>query len=150
MREYTLSGRRQGTFAGATVSADDPFIQAEFGQYWVEAQAARAYFDTTIQTVQAEWERRRELTDDERSKIALETLSLRTFASRTALEITPRIFELAGGRGTAWAADFDQYWRDVRTLSSHDPEVLARRVIGQHTLHGTSLVFPTHFRPRTH
>ncbi|MBS1091904.1 acyl-CoA dehydrogenase family protein [Gluconobacter sp. Dm-74] len=150
VRKYTLSGRRQGTFAGATVSADDPFIQAEFGQYWVEAQAARAYFDTTIQTVQAGWERRRELTDDERSKIALETLSLRTFASRTALEITPRIFELAGGRGTAWAADFDQYWRDVRTLSSHDPEVLARRVIGQHTLHGTSLVFPTHFRPRTH
>lgn len=146
IRDYTLQSRRQGIFGGASVSADDPFIQAEFGQYWVQAQAAQAYFERVIDSVQAAWERRAELTDEERSTIALETLSLRTFASRTALDVTPRIFELAGGRGTSWSADFDQYWRDVRTLSSHDPEVLARRVIGQHALHGTSLIFPTHFK----
>ncbi|CAI9121319.1 acyl-CoA dehydrogenase family protein [Brytella acorum] len=146
VRGYTLEGRRQGTFGGASVSADDPFIQAEFAGYWVQVQAARAYLDTTLDRVQAAWDRRAELTEEERGEIALDTLALRTFASRAALEITPRIFELAGGRGTAWAADFDQYWRDVRTLSSHDPEVLARRVIGQHVLHEKPLVFPSHFK----
>ncbi|MFS3137595.1 hypothetical protein ACLRDC_19880 [Gluconacetobacter sacchari] len=64
-----------------------------------------------------------------------------------ALHVTPRIFEFAGGRGTGFAADFDRFWRDVRTLSSHDPEVLARRTIGRHVLHDSPLFFPPHFKP---
>lgn len=145
-REWTVKGRRQGSFGGASISADDPFIQAEFAEYWVQIQAAQAYFDRTISAVQDQWEKRATLAEEDRGNIALETLSLRTFASRTALHITPRIFELLGGKAIGREADFDQYWRDVRTLSSHDPEVLARRVIGKHVLHQEPLIFPTHFK----
>ncbi|MCP1243080.1 acyl-CoA dehydrogenase family protein [Acetobacter lambici] len=146
VREWVLRGRRQGSFGGVSVSADDPFIQAEFAEYWVQVQAAQAYFDRTIAFVQSKWDQRSTLTDEDYGAIALETLSLRTFAARTALHVTPRVFELLGGRSTAREADFDQYWRDVRTLSSHDPEVLARRVIGKHVLHDEPLVFPPHFK----
>lgn len=145
-RNWTLQGKRQGTFPGSELSADDPFIQAEFAEYWIEAQAALAYLDSTIARVQQAWDSRTRLTEEDRGRIALDTLALRTFTSRTALHITPRIFEFAGGRGTAFAADFDRFWRDVRTLSSHDPEVLARRTIGRHVLHDLPLVFPPHFK----
>lgn len=145
-RKWVLQGRRQGSFGGVSISADDPFIQAEFAEYWVQVQAAQAYFERTIAFVQEQWDRRSTLTEEDYGAIALETLSLRTFAARTALHITPRVFELLGGRSTAREADFDQYWRDVRTLSSHDPEVLARRVIGKHVLHQDPLVFPPHFK----
>ncbi|MFT8585262.1 acyl-CoA dehydrogenase family protein [Acetobacter papayae] len=146
VREWSLHGRRQGSYGGVSISADDPFIQAEFAEYWVQVQAAQAYFEKVIKSVQEQWERRTSLTDEDYGAIALETLSLRTFASRTALHITPRIFELLGGRATGRETDFDQYWRDVRTLSSHDPEVLARRVIGRHVLHQEPLIFPAHFK----
>jgi alkylation response protein AidB-like acyl-CoA dehydrogenase len=145
-RRYATTDKRQATLPGAQVTADDVLVQAAFGEYWISAQAALAYFDGTIATLQDAWDRRDTLTEEDRGQIALDTLGLRTFTSQVALEVTARIFEFGGGRTTAQVLNFDRYWRDVRTLASHDPEVLARRLIGRHALTQEALIFPGHFK----
>jgi len=144
-RAYATTDKRQNTLPGAQVTADDVLVQVQFAESWLKLQAGLAYFEQVIGKLQVAWDARREISDEARSRIAIETLSLRSFASKIALEITPQIFEFGGGRATNASADFDRYWRDVRTLSSHDPAVLALRNVGVYALTQTPPAFPSHF-----
>lgn len=144
-RSYATGEKRQSTLPGASVTSDDVLVQAQFAELWLKVQAGLAYFDSEIARLQTGWDRRAELTDDDRGRLAVETLALRSFTSRVALEVTPEIFEFGGGRATSADKDFDRFWRDVRTLSSHDPAVLALRTIGNYALTGQTPRFPSKF-----
>jgi alkylation response protein AidB-like acyl-CoA dehydrogenase len=51
-------------------------------------------------------------------------------SSRTALEITSRIFELMGARATAGHSGYDRFLRNIRTHTLHDPVVYKSREVG--------------------
>lgn len=144
-RGWATGGKRQSTLPGAQVTADDVLVQAQFAEPWLQVQAGLAYFESEVAKLEAGWERRRELTDDDRGRLAVETLALRTFTSRIALEVTPQVFEFGGGRATNAANGFDRFFRDVRTLSSHDPAILAARIVGAYALTGAVPHFPSKF-----
>jgi alkylation response protein AidB-like acyl-CoA dehydrogenase len=144
-RAYATSDKRQSTLPGAKVTADDVLVQAQFAEPWLKVQAGLAYFESQIATLQSGWDRRAELSEDDRGRLAVETLALRSFTSKVALEVTPEIFEFGGGRATNAANDFDRFWRDVRTLASHDPAILAQRTIGAYALTGATPRFPSKF-----
>jgi alkylation response protein AidB-like acyl-CoA dehydrogenase len=57
-------------------------------------------------------------------------------AGRCALEVTSRIFEVMGARATASRYRFDRFWRNVRTLTLHDPLDLKVREVGDWVLNG--------------
>lgn len=144
-RAYATSEKRQSTLPGTTVTADDVLVQAQFAEEWLKVEAGLAYFESEIAKLQAGWDRRGELTDEDRGKLAVETLALRSFTSKIALEVTPQVFEFGGGRATNASNDFDRFWRDVRTLSSHDPAILALRTVGAYALTGAAPKFPSKF-----
>jgi alkylation response protein AidB-like acyl-CoA dehydrogenase len=147
-RQYATSQKRQSTLPGATVTADDVLVQVQFGELWLKLKAGLAYFDKTASLLQDAWENRRDLTEEDRGRVAMETLALRSFTSKNALEVTPQIFELGGGKATGAQQDFDRYFRDVRTLSSHDPAVLSMRTVGNYALTGKPAMMPSQFPPK--
>jgi alkylation response protein AidB-like acyl-CoA dehydrogenase len=61
------------------------------------------------------------LTAEERAAVAVETFKSKVHATRTALALTTKIFEVTGARATASKYGFDLYWRNVRTHTLHDP-----------------------------
>lgn len=144
-RSYARSGKRQVVLPGAETTADDLLVQTQFAPLWLKAQAALAYFEQGIERLQQGWDRRAELSEEERNRLAVETLAVRSFTAQTALDVTPEIFEFGGGRATGAAHDFDRFWRDARTLASHDPAVLALRTIGNFALNGTVPRFGSKF-----
>ncbi len=144
-RGYATGEKRQSTLPGAAVTADDVLVQTQFAELWLKVQAGLAYFESEIARLQRGWDNRKSLTEEDRGHLAVNTLALRSFTSKVALEVTPEIFEFGGGRATNAANDFDRFWRDVRTLSSHDPAVLALRTIGNYALTGAAPQFPSKF-----
>ena len=55
-------------------------------------------------------------------------------AGRTALDVTSRIFEVMGARATSERYRFDRFWRNVRTLTLHDPLDYKVREVGDSVL----------------
>jgi len=46
---------------------------------------------------------------------------VKVVATHTDLEVTAGVFEVTGARSTAEKYGLDQYWKDVRTHTLHEP-----------------------------
>ncbi len=60
----------------------------------------------------------------------------KALASQAALDITSRIFEVIGARGTHPRYGFDRFWRNIRTHTLHDPVAYKIAEVGNHVLNG--------------
>ncbi|RXH57993.1 acyl-CoA dehydrogenase family protein [Granulicella sibirica] len=144
-QDYARNRKRQVHAKNAPPTHADPLVQAQFGEAWIKLQAGLGYFDRVIAELQEAWDRRRNITEEERNEIAVKTLALRYYTARLALELTPQTFEFGGGTMTGDAEGFDRFWRNVRTLASHDPLVHSVRTVGDYALNGTLTRFGSHF-----
>jgi hypothetical protein len=48
------------------------------------------------------------------------------------------LFEVGGASATSETRRFDRYWRNARTLASHNPAIYRERAIGDYYLNGTA------------
>lgn len=76
------------------------------------------------------------LTPQARGETAVTVSAAKVNATRVALEVTSRVFEVQGARATANRYGFDRRWRDVRTHTLHDPVAYKVREVGDLTLNG--------------
>jgi len=53
------------------------------------------------------------------------------------LEATTLLFEIGGASATSEARRLDRYWRNARTLASHNPAIQRARAVGDYWLNGT-------------
>ena len=134
-RDFTLTHAKPRIPAFGS-ARKDPYLMGLYGEFLIKWQAGEAFLDQIIEEVQALWARRETATEEEIDKLTLRTAALANFAVQTALEITPRIYDAAGGGATAALSQFplDRYWRDVRTLSLHHPLVGASVSAGNYFL----------------
>jgi alkylation response protein AidB-like acyl-CoA dehydrogenase len=150
-KHYSRTQRRQSLFPlGVDSATNDPLIQTQYGELLIKVQAAEAFFEVVIAEAQAVWDARKTITEVERGALALRTLALRAFTANVALEVTPKIYDFAGGRATGSAYGFDRFWRNVRQLSVHDPLIYSARNLGDHTLNDKPFKFPNVFESKMH
>lgn len=145
VRDYAHHDRRQTLSPGATSLADDPLVVTQYGELWARVQAGLGYFDRVIGQLQAGWDARLSLSEDALGELNARTLALRSHSSALALDITAKLFDFPGGRGTNRDKAFDRFWRDVRTLSSHDPLINSLHAVGNFALNGTPLRYGSRF-----
>ena len=88
---------------------------------------------------------RASLSEEGRGLLAVKTLGLRTFTSNVALEVTPRVYDFAGGRMTGSSYALDRFWRDARMLTMHDPMLYSIRIVGYYGLNDKVVMFPSRF-----
>lgn len=150
-KNYSRTQRRQSLFPpGVDSATNDPLIQTQYGDLLVKVQAAQAFFEVVIGEAQAVWDARKTITEVERGALSLRTLALRAFTANVALEVTPKIYDFAGGRATGSGYGFDRFWRNVRQLSVHDPQIYSLRNLGDHTLNEKPFKFPNVFESKAH
>jgi alkylation response protein AidB-like acyl-CoA dehydrogenase len=77
-----------------------------------------------------------ELTHAERGEVSVELSAVKVVTTRAALDATQGVFELTGARATKTGTGLDRYWRDVRTLTLHDPVSHKAIEVGDHLLRG--------------
>lgn len=134
--EYTRTKSRAWAQSGVTEAADDPLVRARYGELASQVRAARALTDRAgaawVTAASKGWD----LTHEERGTVSVELSAAKVVTTRAALDATQGVFELTGARATKTGTGFDRYWRDVRTLTLHDPVSYKAVEVGDHLLRG--------------
>lgn len=133
-REYTKTNTRPWITSGVESATQDPYILHDYGDFWIQIQAAISLAEQAAKILQIAWEKETSLSHEERGEVAIAVFAAKALATRVGLDITNRIFEVTGTRATATKYGFDRYWRDLRTFTLHDPVDYKLRAIGDWVL----------------
>jgi ABC-type uncharacterized transport system ATPase subunit/alkylation response protein AidB-like acyl-CoA dehydrogenase len=128
---FVVNKSRPWPSAGVENAADDPYVRRIAGEATADLAAAYALSLSAADLLDA-FERG----EVGRTEVAIPIYAAKSAASRAALKATNDIFALTGTRGIASSNGFDRYWRNVRTLTLHDPLDWKHAEIGQHVLTG--------------
>ena len=121
--------------------ADDPLLQEVVGElvsaaYAAEATVLRA---AEAQDVEADSVRDGLPVPELADQASLEAAQAKVVVDQIALAATARIFDLGGASATKRERNLDRHWRNVRTLSTHNPLLYKAQAIGDLALNGTPL-----------
>lgn len=125
--------------------AGDPQIQQVVGEVSAAAFAAEAIALRAADDVQRAHDAA--LGDDpDRDRIAnadaeLSTARGQVVATRIVVEATGKLFDALSASGVRADAALDRFWRNARTVSSHNPTVFKAKVVGDHEINGTEPVY---------
>jgi len=133
---YTKTESNPWSTSGVETAAQDPYVLRNTGELYLELQAARALTDIANGELEQAWQAGDDLTPADRGRVAIAIASAKAKTTRTALDVTSRIFENMGAKATKAALGFDRFWRNVRTHTLHDPVEYKFRELGAFALNG--------------
>jgi alkylation response protein AidB-like acyl-CoA dehydrogenase len=145
LAERVRARTRTFSHGNAPTYARDPQIQQVVGEVSSAAFAAEAIALRAADDVQRAYETA--LTGDaERDKAANITAELSTgkgqvVSTGLVVQATAKLFDALGASGVRADAALDRFWRNARTVSSHNPTVFKAKVIGDHEINGTEPVY---------
>jgi len=128
--DYTREQSRPWIFSGVARASEDPYVLQTYGVLAARLQAVAALADSIGDRADTAVARGSELTERERGEFATAVAALKVVSTEVALEISNRIFEVAGARASANRFGFDIYWRNLRTHTLHDPVAYKQREVG--------------------
>lgn len=137
-----VRGRAGRPFAHAAARpAEDPLLQEAVGEMVSAAYAAEATVLRAAEAQDAEADSGVDgLPDpDLADRAALEAAEAKVVVDQIALAATARLFDLGGASATKRERNLDRHWRNVRTLSTHNPLLHKAQAIGDGALNGTPL-----------
>ena len=67
----------------------------------------------------------------------IEIAQAQTTISSLVLEATSALFDALGASATSVSKSFDRYWRNARTITSHNPRIYKDRIVGDFVVNGT-------------
>jgi len=133
-RDATLAQTRPWIASAAERPADDPYVLAHYGDFWVALEGARLFVERAMQAFDRAWSRGLDLTEHERGEVAVAVAASKVAAARAGLEVAHRMFEVTGARSTTAALRLDRFWRNVRVHTLHDPIDYKVRELGDWAL----------------
>ncbi|AET93642.1 Acyl-CoA dehydrogenase (plasmid) [Burkholderia sp. YI23] len=129
---------RSYSHASSTRAGDDPQLLQVVGRArahaWtagaIVAQAARA-----LERAAASFDRPDALAVIAETEI--EIWQAQTVASQLVLDASANVFDALGASATLRTAGLDRYWRNARTIASHNPRIYKDRIVGDFAVNGT-------------
>ncbi|SES11293.1 Acyl-CoA dehydrogenase [Lentzea xinjiangensis] len=134
--DYTRTKTRPWFVSGVEAATEDPYIVVAYGEMMSQTKAAGLLVDEASRQLRDASELGRKLTAAKRAEVAVTISAAKVVSTKLVNEITSRIFEQVGARGTAAKHGVDRFWRNARTLTLHDPVVYKAREVGEHFLTG--------------
>jgi alkylation response protein AidB-like acyl-CoA dehydrogenase len=121
MKHYTLHESRAWFKSPAQEASKDPHTLRHYGEFWVGLESVRLLLEQAARLFDEAWSRGEALDEAGRGRVAVAIATAKVASTRVGLELTSRLFEVAGARATHGALRLDRFWRNLRTQSLHDP-----------------------------
>jgi SfnB family sulfur acquisition oxidoreductase len=132
-KELVRSVARPWRDAESENPTEDPYTITEIGRLEVELHAAQAVLQRAGGFVdRAITQQSAEHTAEASALVA----AAKILANDAALNISGKLFELAGARATLAPQNYDRHWRNARVHTLHDPVRWKYNVIGNWVLNG--------------
>jgi alkylation response protein AidB-like acyl-CoA dehydrogenase len=140
---------RERSFSHATAEkpTDDPLLQRQLGVLASTAYVARAaVLDAAESIGQAIASDTGDGPDPALAAEAqLKVAKVKVHLDDVAPEAATRLLELGGASAASRQRNLDRHWRNIRTITLHNPVAYKARVIGENLLHGTALPANAYF-----
>ncbi|ASC71406.1 Dibenzothiophene desulfurization enzyme C [Halomicronema hongdechloris C2206] len=137
---YTQTKARPWETATVEKATDDPYALRRYGELWAQLQGAISLTQQATAQFQWAWDKEQALTYAERGEVAIAAAAAKTLSIQVGLAITNQMFDLMGARSVANRYGYDHYWRNLRTLTLHDPLDYKLFDIGNWVVNGTAPV----------
>ncbi|MDT5323726.1 MAG: hypothetical protein QOF25_878 [Mycobacterium sp.] len=126
---------------------DDPLLQRQLGVLASTAYVARAaVLDAAEAIGRATASDSGDGPDPELAADAqLKVAKVKVHLDDVAPEAATRLLELGGASASSRTRNLDRHWRNIRTITLHNPVAYKARVIGENLLHGTALPANAYF-----
>ncbi|ROO85408.1 alkylation response protein AidB-like acyl-CoA dehydrogenase [Actinocorallia herbida] len=134
--EYTRTRTRPWYHSLVEKGSDEPFILQGYGGHVARLQAVSALVDRAEKALLWLYERGEEATPAERAAVAETIVSLKISSTEASLTAASELFDLTGARSTATDVGLGRFWRDLRTLSLHDPVAYKQHELGRYFVNG--------------
>lgn len=140
---------RERSFSHATTEkpTDDPLLQRQLGVLASTAYVARAAVLDAAESIG------RATASDSgdgpdaalAAEAQLKVAKVKVHLDDVAPEAATRLLELGGASASSRQRNLDRHWRNIRTITLHNPVAYKARVIGENLLHGTALPANAYF-----
>jgi alkylation response protein AidB-like acyl-CoA dehydrogenase len=138
---------RSFSHALAEHPTDDPLYQKQLGELAATAYIARAAVLDAAEAIAAATASEIDGTPDARlaEEAQLKVAKVKVHLDDVAPEAATRLLELGGASAASRQRNLDRHWRNIRTITLHNPVAYKARVIGQNLLHGTPVPANAYF-----
>jgi alkylation response protein AidB-like acyl-CoA dehydrogenase len=145
-----LAKRRARNFSHATppqAPSDDRQVLQVVGEIAAEAFAAEAIVLRAAESIQDAFD---SVVDGAPTQEAAEAAQLAAAEAKVAVDgfsyaSAAKLFDVGGASATQSIYNLDRHWRNVRTISTHNPTFLKASAIGDHITNGASFPANAYF-----
>jgi len=126
---------------------DDPLYQRQLGELASTAYIARAAVLDAASAIEAATDSVRDGVPDAdlAAEAQLKVAKVKVHLDDVAPEAATRLLELGGASAASRQRNLDRHWRNIRTITLHNPAAYKARVVGQHLLHDTPIPANAYF-----
>ncbi|MGE2717447.1 acyl-CoA dehydrogenase family protein [Mycolicibacterium litorale] len=141
------SRERNFSHAVAERPIDDPLLQRQLGELASTAYIARAAVLDAAALIGAATESAVDGVPDATlaQEAQLAVAKVKVHLDRVAPEAATRLLELGGASAASRKRNLDRHWRNIRTITLHNPVAYKARVVGENLLHGTPVPANAYF-----
>ncbi|WP_077618374.1 acyl-CoA dehydrogenase family protein [Bacillus sinesaloumensis] len=133
--------KRTYTHSAGARSSEDPQVLQVVGKIHSLAYSSGAIVLKAAESLQNAYElhlagngENKELVNDE---VEIEVSQAQVVVSSLTLDATALLFDALGASATLPTKSFDRYWRNARTIASHNPLIYKERVVGDYAVNKT-------------
>jgi alkylation response protein AidB-like acyl-CoA dehydrogenase len=126
---------------------DDPLYQRQLGELASTAYIARAAVLDAASAIEEATDSVRDGVPDAglAAEAQLKVAKVKVHLDDIAPEAATRLLELGGASAASRQRNLDRHWRNIRTITLHNPVAYKARVVGQNLLHGTPIPANAYF-----
>ncbi len=141
------SRERSFSHALAERPTEDPLLQRQLGELASVAYIARAAVLDAAAAIAAANDSEVDGVPDAglAAEAQLKVAKVKVHLDDVAPIAATRLLELGGASASSRQRNLDRHWRNIRTITLHNPVGLKARVIGQNLLHGTPVPANAYF-----
>ncbi|QEN13207.1 acyl-CoA dehydrogenase family protein [Mycolicibacterium sp. ELW1] len=145
--ELLRSRTRSFSHALTERPVDDPLYQRQLGELASTAYIARAAVLDAASAIEAATDSVQDGVPDAdlASEAQLKVAKVKVHLDEVALDAATRLLELGGASAASRQRNLDRHWRNIRTITLHNPVAYKARVVGQNLLHGTPIPANAYF-----
>jgi SfnB family sulfur acquisition oxidoreductase len=115
-------------------AADDPLVVHAFGEMELQVRATGALLAEAGRAVDRA---NADLTTESVAEASLAVAAARAASTQASVDVSSRLFEVAGTRSALDSLNLHRHWRNARTHTLHDPAAWKVQHLGRYALEGT-------------
>jgi alkylation response protein AidB-like acyl-CoA dehydrogenase len=138
--DYARGQARPITHSHAATARDDLFVQRQVGEISAASHAADILIADAARTLDGSYEALARGDPGIEAILDRGTFAVakaQTILAPLALKAAEALFNVGGASATSRSRNFDRHWRNIRTITSHNPLAYKEQAIGDWLLNGT-------------